>query len=59
MTFKFWDCIAILIARGLAQKKDQKIYSQTLKKVPRMANSYFLCLFYFGLYSTTEGSILL
>ena len=22
---------------------------QTLKKVPRMANSYFLCTFYFGL----------
>ena len=27
MTFKFWDCIAVLIARGLAQKKGQKIYS--------------------------------
>ena len=24
---KFWDCIAVLIARGLAQKKAQKIYS--------------------------------
>ena len=27
MTFNFWDCIAVLIARGLAQKKAQKIYS--------------------------------
>ena len=27
MTFKFWDCIAFLIARDLAQKKGQKIYS--------------------------------
>ena len=27
MTFKFSDCIAVLIARGLAQKKAQKIYS--------------------------------
>ena len=26
MTFKFWDCIAVLIARGLAQKKAQKKY---------------------------------
>ena len=26
MIFKFWDCIAVLIARGLAQKKAQKIY---------------------------------
>ena len=27
MTFKFWDCIAVLIARGLAQNKAEKIYS--------------------------------
>ena len=27
MIFKFCDCIAVLIARGLAQKKAQKIYS--------------------------------
>ena len=27
MTFEIWDCIAVLIARGLAQKKAQKIYS--------------------------------
>ena len=27
MTFKFWDCIAVRIARGLAQTKAQKIYS--------------------------------
>ena len=27
MTFKFRDCIAFRIARGLAQKKAQKIYS--------------------------------
>ena len=25
--FKFWDCTAVFIARGLAQKKAQKIYS--------------------------------
>ena len=27
MTFKFWDCIAVLIARGLAQKKARNVYS--------------------------------
>ena len=26
VTFMFWDCIAVLIARGLAQQKAQKIY---------------------------------